>query len=293
MSWFSGLEHVCRENVPLAEFTWYGLGGPARWFFTPQDEAELGLLLRRCAEHGVTWRLLGHGANLLVRDAGFDGAVIRLSGENWVRIHIDGPSVFAASGVDFPKLVKTTVDAGLAGLENLAGIPGTLGGIIRMNAGGKWGSIGQFVRTVRLMQPTGAVEERTNEQMEFQYRHSGVGGAVVLDAWFALERGDRAAIVERFRQVWTEKHAAQPAVSLRSCGCIFKNPPGQSAGALIDQAGLKGERRGGAEISPRHANFIVAHAEARAADVLELIELAQTRVRARFGVELQTEVEIW
>lgn len=293
MSWFSGLEHVCRSNVPLANHTWYGLGGPARWFFTPESEAELALLLRRCAEHNVAWRILGHGANLLVRDAGFDGAVIHLRGEHWTRTHLDGPCVFAAGGADFPKLVKLTVEAGLAGFENLAGIPGTVGGIIRMNAGGKWGSISQYVRRVHLMNSEGVVEERLVEQMGFAYRRSLVGDAIVLDAWFQLARGERAAVLEQFRKVWNEKHATQPAVAARSCGCIFRNPPGQSAGALIDRAGLKGARVGGAEISMHHANFIVAREGARAADVLALIEQAQAAVREQFGVELETEVEIW
>ncbi len=293
MSWWSGLEHVCRTNVPLAQYTWYGLGGPARWFFTPESEAELALVLRRCSEHNVAWRILGHGANLLVRDEGFGGAVIHLIGSHWTRVDVDGPSVFAAGGADFPKLVKATVEAGLGGLEALAGIPGTVGGVLRMNAGGKWGSISQFVRRVRLLKPDGNTEERTADQMEFSYRHSAVGNAVVLEAWFQLERAEKSAVLERFRTIWNEKHATQPAVSARSCGCIFKNPPQKSAGALIDQAGLKGARVGGAEISTHHANFIVAREGARAADVLALIEQAKRAVREKFGVEIETEVEIW
>lgn len=293
MSWCDGLEAICKQSVPLSAHTWYGLGGPARWFVTPRREEELAEVLRRCTRHEVAWRVLGHGANLLVRDAGFDGVVIHLASHEWESVCLDGPLVTAGAGADFPKLVKRTVEAGLGGLENLAGIPGSVGGIVRMNAGGKYGSIGTYVQRVRLASPDGRIEERTAERMGFAYRHTDVGRAVVTRVELRLEPGDRDEIMQRFRRIWNEKYASQPTVSARSCGCIFKNPPGHSAGRLIDEQGLKGACVGGAEISPRHANFIVAREGARAQDVLDLIALARDKVRAATGIELELEVEVW
>lgn len=293
MNWLSGLEEICRPDARLCEHTWYGLGGPARWLLTPRDEEELAVVLRRCVEHNVAWRLLGQGANVLVRDQGIDGAVIKLAGPTWERVRFDDPRVHAAAGVDFTSLVKETVQRGLVGLEKLAGIPGTVGGAIRMNAGGRYGSIGQYVRDVRLMGPDGRVRLRTAEELGFEYRSSKLDGGVVTAATFELTPGDPHAALERFSRIWNEKHASQPAVSAKSAGCVFKNPAGHAAGALIDQAGLKGHRRGGAEISTRHANFIVAHAGAKAQDVVDLIVLAKDRVRSETGIELELEVEIW
>ena len=293
MSWFSSLADICQPDAPLAEHTWYGLGGPARWLFTPRDERGLAAVLGACAQHGIPCRMLGHGANVLVRDAGFDGAVIKLTGPAWEEVRFDDPLVHAAAGADFPRLVKQTVERGLLGLESLAGIPGTVGGAVRMNAGGRYGSIGQFVRDARIMKPDGAVLTRTAAELGFAYRACELNDAIVLAATFTLQSGDRTAGLERFRRIWNEKYASQPAVSVKSAGCIFKNPPGQAAGKLIDEAGLKGVQSGGAEISTKHANFIVADSGARAQDVINLIELAQRRVRERTGIELELEVEIW
>jgi|YNPBryantNP2012_1023418.scaffolds.fasta_scaffold07826_4 UDP-N-acetylmuramate dehydrogenase len=293
MNWYSGLEDICRPDVPLSEHTWYGLGGPARWLLTPRDEDQLAEILRRCARHGIGWRILGRGANVLVRDDGVDGAVIKLIGSHWESFTVDTPRVRAAAGVDFPRLVQHTVNAGLAGLENLAGIPGTVGGIIRMNAGGRYGTISQYVHAVRLVRADGTPEVRSAAEMGFGYRTSGVGDAVVVEATFVLTPGDPQEVAARFRRIWQEKAASQPAVAARTAGCVFKNPPGHSAGALIDQAGLKGCRRGQAEISTKHANFIVAHAGATARDVLDLIALARETVARRTGITLEPEIEIW
>lgn len=338
VSLFEDLAGFCRSQVSLADFTWYRIGGPARWFATPRNEAELCEVVARCRQHEIPWRVLGNGANLLVRDQGFDGLVIHLgeplwagvempeteggdasplpatswqykSGDNLARDRIQSHQassvitapecvrIRAGAGADFPRLVKRSANRGFGGLERLAGIPGTLGGIVRMNAGGKYGSISEFVESVRVLEQDGTVRERPVEAVGFRYRHSQLAGCIVLGATLQLQRGDPADATARFREVWNEKAASQPAVSERSCGCIFKNPPkaqtNLSAGALIDQAGLKGMRVGGAEVSTRHANFIVARADASAQDVIELIDLARERVRDRTGVVLELEVEIW
>lgn len=292
MNWWRGFEDICRPDEPLAQYCWYGLGGPARWFLTPRNEEELAAVVARCVEYAVPWRVLGRGANLLVRDAGFDGAVLKLSGPGWEWLHIRGWDVSAGAGIDFTKLVRETVDRGLGGLENLAGIPGSLGGIVRMNAGGKYGSIATYVRSVRVVTPAGIAEERPAAALEFAYRHTTLHGAIITAATLALTTSDETALLTRFRDIWTEKSGSQPAVAARSAGCIFKNAA-EPAGKLIDQAGLKGKRCGGAEISTRHANFIIAHPGATAQDVLDLVALIQERVREHAGVTLELEIEVW
>jgi UDP-N-acetylmuramate dehydrogenase len=294
MSCFTGLEDVCQTDVALAPRTWYRLGGAARWLLTPRSEAELRECLERCAAGGIAWRVLGRGANVLVRDAGFDGAVISLSDPSWQGVHIEGALVRARGGADFPDLVNATVAAGLAGLHRLAGIPGTVGGLVRMNAGGKYGAIADFIRSVRVMDATGGIEERAAEDLHFGYRRSSLDAAIVLEAVFALQSAETAPLRSEFRRIWKEKTGSQPTLGAASAGCIFKNPsPEQPAGLLLDRAGLKGARVGRAQVSTKHANFIVAEEGATAQDVLDLIALAQQRVRTDVGVELELEIEVW
>jgi UDP-N-acetylmuramate dehydrogenase len=294
MNCFAGFERICQVDVPLAAHTWYRLGGPARWLLTPRDEAELAEVLCRCREHGVPWRVLGRGANVLVRDEGFDGAVIRLVGGPWELVQWEGCAVSAGAGADFPALVAESTRRGLAGLENLAGIPGSVGGIVRMNAGGKHGYVGAVTESVRVMDAGGAVSARSAQEVGFAYRRTSLAEAIVLAARFVLKESAAGELCARVQAIWQEKRAAQPSLGARSAGCVFKNPsPKQPAGLLLDRCALKGVRVGGAEISPKHANFVVVHAGATARDVLDLIALAQERVRASAGVELELEVEIW
>lgn len=294
MSWFSGLEAIVRTDVPLRDHTWYRLGGPARWFCQPRDERELARLLARLRDAGIAWRVLGGGANVIIRDEGFSGAVIRLASGAFEAIRFEPEGVVVAgAGADLPRLVRATLDHGLVGLEALAGIPGTVGGAVRMNAGGRYGEIGRFVRLVRVMERDGTLVDRSASEVGFAYRDSQLAGCVILAATLSLRPGDAEAARRRHRAIWMEKYGSQPALAARTSGCVFKNPPGAAAGRLLDQAGLKGTRIGGAEISRRHANFIEAHDDATAADVLHLITLAKERVRAATGIELEPEVEIW
>lgn len=293
MSWYDGLEHIVRSDVPLRDYTWYRLGGPARWFCEPRDEDELIALLGRIRHGGVAWRLLGGGANVIVRDEGFDGAVIRLRGPVFERVEFDADLVHAGAGADLPRLVRATLGRGLVGLEALAGIPGSVGGAVRMNAGGRYGEIGQFVREVRTVAPDGQRAALPAQAVGFAYRRTSLGERIIVGVTFGLRHGDARQALERHRQIWTEKYATQPPLAARTAGCIFRNPPQRPAGRLLDEVGLKGARVGGAEISARHANFIVAHDGATAADVLNLIELARQRVRQATGIELQLEVEVW
>ncbi|MGE0481591.1 MAG: UDP-N-acetylmuramate dehydrogenase [Phycisphaerae bacterium] len=292
-TWCSDWEAICRPDAPLREHTWYRLGGPARWLLAPRDEHELAAILARCRESEIPVRILGHGANLLVRDEGVNGAVIVLRGPAFEYAEFSADRIVAAAGADFPLLVKRACSRGLSGLELLAGIPGSLGGIIRMNAGGRHGEIAAAVDRVRFIDREGVFRESAAREIGFRYRHTNLDGCVIVGATLRAGRGAPEELLTRFREIWSEKYATQPAVSERSAGCIFKNPPGHSAGALVDRAGLKGRRAGAAEISRKHANFIVAHDGAQAADVVKLIELAQEEVWRQFSIRLETEVEIW
>lgn len=304
-SW-TGCEAICQPEVALAPFTWYKLGGPAEWFAAPRNEAELSLVLQRCAENGLPWRILGGGANLLVRDQGVRGVVIRLDGETFcgagnngsgrrwaLQPNADGRSVTLGGGADLTRLTKHAAMNGWGGFERLAGIPGTVGGAVTMNAGGRWGCIGDLVRSVALVDPDGRQRTVSAAELGFEYRRTRVGERIVSAAVLEYTPDEPRRTWQRYLEVWNAKYASQPPVSERSAGCIFKNPPGQSAGALIDRAGLKGARRGGAEVSHRHANFIVAQRDATAADVLALIDAVRETVARECGVVLELEIVVW
>ncbi|MBU0637549.1 MAG: UDP-N-acetylmuramate dehydrogenase [Planctomycetes bacterium] len=293
MSWCDGLEAICRADVPLRDYTWYRLGGPARWFVEPRDEHELAEVLARCQQSELAWRVLGHGANVLVPDAGFDGVVIHLAGAAFTGVRREGNVVLAGAGADFPKLVKRCLAWKLGGLEGLAGIPGTVGGVIRMNAGGRYGEVASWVREVRVIDRRGQIATRRAGEIGFTYRHTALGDDIVVRATFLLEPGDGDTLRQRFQAIWREKQSSQPALTGRTAGCIFKNPAGDFAGRLIDAVGLKGTRHGEAEISTRHANFIVAYPGATARDVVDLAQLAKDRVRDASGIELELEIEVW
>lgn len=293
MNWSNGFETICRTDVPLRQYTWYQLGGSAKWLCEPRSEAELCALLVRIREAGLPWRVLGRGANLIVRDGGFDGVVIRLSDPVFSRMRVDGEALDAGAGADFQKLIRDSFDHDRVGLELLAGIPGTLGGVIRMNAGGRYGQIADFVRRVRIVRSEGALETRFAREVGFGYRRTELDGCVVIGAELKLASGDGAAARERYREIWNEKFQTQPPVAKRSAGCVFKNPPGDSAGRLLDEVGMKSARVGGAVVSDRHANFIVAQRSACASDVLRLIDIARDRVWSATGVRLELEVEVW
>ena len=292
MSSIDDFKDILRENEPLAPFTWLKVGGSARYFAEPRNRDELVSLVRCANENGLETRILGGGSNLLVPDAGFDGLVVRINGEAFSEISIDGNRVTVGTGALLSELISQTVKAGLAGLECLVGIPGTVGGALHGNAGGRDGEIGQFVRSATVLTANGEVSSRGEDSLSFSYRKSSLNELVLLDATLELTPDDSEEVTERIRKNWILKKASQPLAS-QSAGCIFKNPRGLSAGSLIEQAGQKGTRVGGAEVSDRHANFIVTSDDAKAQDVLELIDIVRQQVDEQFGVELETEIRIW
>lgn len=304
MDWWNGLKIRVQADAPLGERTWFRLGGPARWMVWPTDVESAAAVMLRAEECGIPWRVLGRGANVLVADEGFDGIVMVLDDlaeredTEWRKRPPSTPAdpagvtVTAYASIDLMKLSHRCSQGGFAGLECMAGIPGTVGGAVCMNAGGRWGAFGDVVQSVDLIDSAGRVIRRNRDEMEFGYRSSNARGCIVWRVDLELHRDDPEATLARFHDIWKAKKAEQPMAD-RSAGCIFKNPPGLSAGKLIDEAGLKDTRRGGAWVSSRHANFILAESTAKANDVVELIEVVRTRVEAHHGIRLQTEIDLW
>lgn len=292
MASLDDFSEILQRNEPLAPFTWLKVGGPAQYLVTPRRVDELTQVLQVCHEQQVPVRILGSGSNLLVRDEGVPGAVIQLSAPEFGQVQIDGRRCTAGAGALLSHVISETVRAGLAGFENLAGIPGTLGGAVFGNAGGRHGDIGGYVVSLNAVDMQGQPVTRSGDELLFGYRSSGLDDLVLIDITFELQPQASEEITERLRQIWITKKASQPLAS-QSVGCIFKNPRGSSAGELIEKAGLKGTRVGGAEVSDRHANFIVTHEGATSADVLRLIDLITSKVNGQFGVHLEPEVRIW
>lgn len=292
MSLAKGFEHFVKRAEPLAPHTWFHLGGPAEFFAEPNTVEELQALVRRAREENVAIRLLGGGSNILVRDQGVPGLTVRLSAPAFSEISTDGQMVSAGGGAKLGHAISTSVREGLAGLEALVGIPGTIGGALHGNAGSRGGDIGQWTCQATIMTRAGEIITRSREELVFAYRESSLDELVILSAKFALDKDDPEELTKRMQKQWIIKKASQP-LGHQSAGCIFKNPRGMSAGMLIEQAGLKNSRSGQAEVSERHANFIVADPGATSQDVLTLIELVKQRVLERLGIELETEIEIW
>jgi UDP-N-acetylmuramate dehydrogenase len=283
---------VLLRNEPLAPYTWLKVGGPAQFFLTPRSVDELVRIVRICDEQQIPVHVLGGGANLLVRDEGVGGAVIRLSEPAFAQVTVQGTRLRAGCGVLLSNVISEAVRHGLAGMESLAGIPGTIGGALHGNAGGRHGDIGSLVRQVTVLNVRGELLVRKEDELVFAYRESSLDELLILDAEFELQPDNPDNIAQRLRQIWITKKTRQP-LSSQSAGCVFKNPRGQSAGELIEQAGLKGTRLGGAEVSDRHANFIVTHPGATSNDVLRLMDLIRSKVSEQFGVHLETELRIW
>jgi UDP-N-acetylmuramate dehydrogenase len=291
MAAMTGLGCV-REQVPLAERTWFKLGGPAQFFAEPESVDELLAVVRRCRDEGLPVRLLGGGSKVLVRDEGVPGMVLSLAHPAFGDIRVDGRRALVGGGAKLANAITVTVGAGLAGLETLVGIPGTVGGALHGNAGTHGGDIGQWACRATVVTRAGEVFEREHEDLVFAYRQSSLDELVILSAEFELEEEDPNELTKRMQTQWIVKKANLPLVT-ENTGCIFKNPRGMSAGMLIDQSGLKGERIGNVEVSQRHANFFIAHPGATAREVLQLADVVRNRVAERMGVELETEIEIW
>ena len=292
MTLFNGLEHLVTYDEPMAARTWMRLGGPAQYFVRPQRLEDLTEVVHRCRDNDVRMYVLGEGANLLVNDAGVRGAVIHMGQGAFTDVVTEGTCLRACSGADMSKIVLSCVRKGLAGMECLTGIPGSVGGCVRMNAGGAFGDIGSIVETVHVMNEDGDVFARHRNDLAFAYRSTNIAAKFILGAEFELTEDDPQRVLKMVKQIWIHKKNTQPLGS-GTAGCIFKNPRGLSAGALIDRAGMKGRRVGGAYVSQKHANFIMVDPDAKASDVMELINVVRETVHRTHEVYLELEIEVW
>ena len=292
MNIFSGLEKIVETNYSLAKHTWYGLGGPAEYFIRPQTLEELKEVIQRCNENAVPMYVLGFGTNLLISDKGLRGAVIKLEAEPFKQTEFDGEQVTAWAGAELSRLVLTCTKEGLSGVEALTGIPGSIGGAVKMNAGGNFGDFGAVVESVTLMDAGGNIFEKRKPELVFDYRRTNIAAKFILNAQLKLASADPDQILRTVKEVWIYKKNSQP-LNTKNSGCIFKNPRGVSAGAMIDRAGLKGLQIGGAIVSEKHANFIMAEKGCKGRDVMRLIETVRERVKEQLDIELELEIEIW
>ncbi|TAH35033.1 MAG: UDP-N-acetylmuramate dehydrogenase [Planctomycetota bacterium] len=287
-------EHApCRELERLARWTTLRIGGPAELFFEPRRPEELAAVLDALEQRNLPWRILGGGANTLAPDGGVRGAVLHTGMLR--RAFREGNRLRLWPGVTLPALVRGAAAHGLGGVERLVGVPGHVGGGIAMNAGSaEWGLWDQVLE-VSLWDPRAAgarIVRRTRAEVQPRYRDGNLRGAVVLEALLELQPESPRTLRARMEEHLRRKNATQP-VTLSSAGCAFKNPPGDSAGRLIDAAGLKGARAGGAAVSELHGNFIVNAGGASAADVRALLERMEGTVQEKFGVRLERELVVW
>jgi UDP-N-acetylenolpyruvoylglucosamine reductase len=282
---------VIRRDEPLARHTTLRVGGPADVYVEPASEDDLAGIVKFCRVRDMKFFILGRGSNLLVRDGGFRGVVVSLSQPGFSKIEMDGGKLCCGAGA---KLKNVAIEArrhGLSSLEFLEGIPGSVGGALRMNAGAMGSQTFDVVQSVRVMDFDGNIRELAPQEKAVAYRGCDtLKTHIALGAVFQGRTASPESIAQRMSAFSRKRWASQPAAP--SAGCIFKNPPSIPAGKLIDELGLKGARVGGAVVSPEHGNFIVNDGNATGRDVLGLIEIVKAKAKAERGIELETEVEI-
>jgi UDP-N-acetylmuramate dehydrogenase len=276
-------------NQPLADLTWFRVGGPAQVLFMPEDEEDLGYFLRGLPSD-IPVTTVGLGSNLIVRDGGVEGVVIRL-GKGFGVIAVDGPQIRVGTAVPDVKVARAAQEAGIAGLSFLRGIPGSIGGALRMNGGAYGGETKDVLIEARSVDRGGNIRTFTNAEMNFTYRHCGVADDVIFtQALFAGRPGDADAIAAEMNKITESREATQPVKS-RTGGSTFKNPPGHKAWQLVDAAGCRGLRVGGAQVSELHCNFLINLGNATAAEIETLGETVRERVKNNSGVELAWEIK--
>ena len=285
---------VCiEENVPMAQYTSFRAGGKARMMVIPADAEQLSAVLGVLSGSGVQYIVLGNGTNILVKDSGYDGVIVKIgSGFNYVRQ--EGCRLVCGSGTRMSVAAKAALEGGLSGFEFASGIPGFTGGAVFMNAGAYGGEMKDILRRAKIVSKDGSREfYMTADELEMGYRHTKLHdtGDIVTEVEFVLEEGNRTQIKAKMSELMEKRNSKQP-VNFPSAGSFFKRPEGYFAGKLIQDAGLKGLSVGGAQVSELHSGFIINRGGATATDILQLMEMIQARVFDEFGVRLETEVRI-
>lgn len=280
-----------RQDEPLAKKTTLRVGGPADVFVEPASEADLAVVLRFCEEHEVPVMFLGRGSNLLVRDGGVRGAVIALSNSVFSPVEVKDERLHCGAGARLKAVAIEARRNGFTGFEFLEGIPGSVGGALRMNAGAMGGAMFDLVEVLRYMDRSGTIHEVPRREVVVNYRSCPIlRENIALGAVLKGQPASMDAVAEKMLEFGRKRWSSQPAQP--SAGCIFKNPAAIPAGKLVDELGLKGTRVGGAVVSDIHGNFVVNDGNATARDVLELIEIIKNRAKEKRGIDLETEVEI-
>lgn len=293
-------ESLCRitgperalKNELMRNHTTFRIGGPADYFVKPADGEELSAVIRACREAGVPYFILGNGSNLLVGDLGYRGAVIQIF-KNYSDVTVEGETMRVQAGAILAKAARAALENSLTGLEFASGIPGTMGGAVRMNAGAYGGEIRDVLKSAVVLTPELRFLEVPAADLALGYRHSSVeeNGWIVLEAVLSLKKGDSAAISERMEELRAKRIEKQP-LDLPSAGSTFKRPEGYFAGKLIMDAGLRGFSVGGAQVSQKHCGFVVNQDHATAKDVRELMRTVTETVQSKFGVTLEPEVRM-
>jgi UDP-N-acetylmuramate dehydrogenase len=278
-----------KTDEPLSRHTSWGIGGPADYFLEIRNRDELEKIFSWTRAHGIALTPLGQGSNVLVSDRGLRGVTIRLRGE-FEALRFEGDRAVAGGGVFLPQISRAAAERGLSGAEPFCGIPGTVGGALQTNAGTPEGDMGRLVREVEFMESDGTVRRCSRDDIRFAYRQSSLAGKIVLSVDLQLRAGNKNDILAAIDKQLKRRAERQP-LGTKNCGSVFKNPPNGHAARLIEAVGLKGFRVGGAQVSPKHANFIENVDRATAADVYTLIDALRSAVRQRFGIEL--ELEVW
>ncbi len=288
------IPRVCiEENVPMAQYTSFRAGGKARMMVIPADAEQLSAVLGVLSGSGVQYMVLGNGTNILVKDSGYDGVIVKIgSGFDYVRQ--EGCRLVCGSGTRMSVAAKAALEGGLSGFEFASGIPGFTGGAVFMNAGAYGGEMKDILRRAKIVSKDGSREfYMTADELEMGYRHTKLHdtGDIVTEVEFVLEEGNRTQIKAKMSELMEKRNSKQP-VNFPSAGSFFKRPEGYFAGKLIQDAGLKGLSVGGAQVSELHSGFIINRGGATATDILQLMEMIQARVFDEFGVRLETEVRI-
>ncbi|HYK11246.1 MAG TPA: UDP-N-acetylmuramate dehydrogenase [Gemmatimonadales bacterium] len=279
------------EQEPLARYTTYRIGGPAKYMLFPGDTEDVQRGIDMAQSRNLPWVVLGLGSNVLVKDSGFPGLVIRM-GKGLDRFEMKGATAIVGAGMPTPILARRTAEAGFVGVERFVGIPGTVGGGIYMNAGCHGAEFSEVVTEITVMDAKGKIKQIGRKQISFKYRASNLGPVIVLEAKLVLGEESPAKLKELQSRLFRWRKAGTP-YDQPCCGSVFKNPSlTRTAGMLIDEAGLKGHTVGGAQVSTMHANYFVNQNNATAADVLKLMEHVRKTVQKKTGVELEPEVRV-
>ena len=292
LSVLSSFGGVVRENQTLAPFPWLQIGGPTRYLVEPNDESQLMEVVRSCAAVGIPMRVLGGGSNLLIRESGFDGATFNLTSPAFGQMRRMENAVICGAGAKLSHLIAYCVGAGLGGLEHLIGIPGSVGGALRCNAGTDDGDIGHVVHSAKLLTKEGNVVEVKEKGLAFSHRVSSLDELVILEAFFNLEPGEVRGLTKREQTFWIVKRSKQPSFPERAA-IAFIDPDGYKASELLHQSGFNGAIEGSVRLSSSYPNYLITSDGASSTQVLTLLERVRDGVQDRTGVQLQLHLQIW